>query len=315
METSFEHVSVLAEETLAALVNNTNGIYVDCTLGGSGHAARVARRLGPEGMLIGIDQDPAAIAVGRERLAQMECRVELVQRNFRHLAEILDDLGVPQIDGILFDLGVSSHQLDTAERGFSYMQDAPLDMRMDPTAALSAYEVVNEYDEAALTEIITMYGEERWAKRIASFIVQARTDAPIKTTGELVDVIKRAIPAAARRDGPHPAKRTFQAIRIEVNSELSILKETFVTAVERLKEGGRICIITFHSLEDRIAKQTLQTLARGCDCPPRIPICVCGKKAQLKLVGKAVAPSAAELEENPRSRSAKLRVAEKKTQR
>ncbi len=314
VDVSFEHVSVLPEETLAALVTNKKGIYVDCTLGGSGHAARIASQLDPEGMLIGIDQDPTAIKVGAERLAAMKCKVSLVQRNFRYLAEILEELDIKRVDGILFDLGVSSYQLDTAERGFSYMQDAPLDMRMDPTAELSAYEVVNGYDEAKLAELIFSYGEERWAKRIAAFIQQSRLQAPIETTGALVDIIKKAIPAAARRDGPHPAKRTFQAIRIEVNSELSILKETFLTAVERLNSGGRICIITFHSLEDRIAKQTLQALARGCDCPPRIPICVCGKKAQVKLIGKAVAPGECELEQNPRSRSAKLRVAEKKAQ-
>ncbi len=310
MEVSFEHVSVLPDETLAALVHKKDGIYVDCTLGGSGHAGRVAALLEKDGMLIGIDQDPAAIAVGRERLKEADCKIELVQRNFRHLGEILDELGIEHIDGILFDLGVSSHQLDTAERGFSYMQDAPLDMRMDPTASLSAYEVVNSYEESELAEVIFSYGEERWAKRIATFICQAR---PISTTGELVEIIKKAIPAAARRDGPHPAKRTFQAIRIEVNSELSILKETFVTAVGRLAPGGRICIITFHSLEDRIAKQTLQTLAKGCQCPPRIPICVCGKQPQVRLLGKAIIPSAAELEVNPRSRSAKLRVAEKRS--
>lgn len=312
VELSFEHVSVLPEETLAALVQKKNGIYVDCTLGGSGHAARVAGMLEKEGMLIGIDQDPAAIAVGRERLKDMSCKIELVQRNFRHLGKILDELGVEHIDGVLFDLGVSSHQLDTAERGFSYMQDAPLDMRMDTTASLSAYEVVNRYEENDLAEVIFSYGEERWAKRIAAFICRQRAEKTIETTGELVEIIKKAIPAAARRDGPHPAKRTFQAIRIEVNSELSILKETFFTAVERLAPGGRICIITFHSLEDRIAKQTLQALAKGCQCPPRIPICVCGKSSQVRLIGKAIAPGAAELEANPRARSAKLRVAEKR---
>lgn len=307
----FKHVSVLLEESVRGLVTTPDGVYVDCTLGGSGHASAVIRLLSEKAHFIGIDQDPAAIAAAQERLAGAACKVDVVRSNFSSLAAVLDDLGLAEVDGFLFDLGVSSHQLDVAERGFSYMQDAPLDMRMNPEAKFSAYQVVNNYEEKELAHIIAAFGEERWAKRIAKFIVEARMQKPLETTGELVDVIKRAIPAAARRDGPHPAKRTFQAIRIEVNRELAILQEAFQTAVSRLRPGGRICIITFHSLEDRIAKQTLQELAKGCECPPQFPICVCKKKPMLKVKGKAITPSAEELEHNPRARSAKLRIGEK----
>lgn len=307
----FHHISVLLNESISSLIKNPSGIYVDCTLGGSGHASHVVKKLDSKGRFIGIDQDPAAVATGRARLAGVSCRVDIVQDNFRNLGCILDDLGIKEIDGVMFDLGVSSHQLDVAERGFSYMNDAPLDMRMNPDAPLSAYEVVNSYSEDNLTKLITEYGEERWAKRIAKFIIDERMHSKIETTGQLVEVIKKAIPAAARKDGPHPAKRTFQAIRIEVNNELDILRQTFMTAVDKLKVGGRICIITFHSLEDRIAKQTLQLLAKGCVCPPKLPICVCGQNPRLKVIGKPLAPSIEEVERNPRARSAKLRVAEK----
>lgn len=307
----FNHVSVLLDESVDAVVINPEGIYVDCTLGGSGHARKIVERLSAAGRFIGIDQDPAAIAAGRERLAGAACRVDIVRSNFKQLANVLDELDVPKVNGVLFDLGVSSHQLDVAERGFSYMQDAPLDMRMNPEAGFSAYEVVNQYSEAELMRIIYDYGEERWGKRIAQYIVQARQAKAIETTGELVDIIKRAIPAAARRNGPHPAKRTFQAIRIEVNDELNILKDTFITAVERLAVGGRIGIITFHSLEDRIAKQTLQELAKGCICPPVLPVCTCHNKPKVKVLGKPILPAGGELEDNSRARSAKLRVAEK----
>lgn len=307
----FNHVSVLLDESVDAVVINPEGIYVDCTLGGSGHARKIVERLSAAGRFIGIDQDPAAIAAGRERLAGAACRVDIVRSNFKQLANVLDELDVPKVNGVLFDLGVSSHQLDVAERGFSYMQDAPLDMRMNPEAGFSAYEVVNQYSEAELMRIIYDYGEERWGKRIAQYIVQARQAKVIETTGELVDIIKRAIPAAARRNGPHPAKRTFQAIRIEVNDELNILKDTFITAVERLAVGGRIGIITFHSLEDRIAKQTLQELAKGCICPPVLPVCTCHNKPKVKVLGKPILPAGGELEDNSRARSAKLRVAEK----
>lgn len=307
----FHHVSVLLNESIASLIKDPSGIYVDCTLGGSGHASQVVKQLNSQGRFIGIDQDPAAVAAGRARLNGAVCKVDIIQDNFRNLSNILYDIGIKEVDGIMFDLGVSSHQLDVAERGFSYMNDAPLDMRMNPDAPVSAYDVVNSYTEENLTKLIIEYGEERWAKRIAQFIVAERMNSRIETTGQLVDVIKKAIPSAARREGPHPAKRTFQAIRIEVNNELNILRDTFVTAVDSLKSGGRICIITFHSLEDRIAKQTLQQLARGCVCPPKMPICICGQKPKVKIVGKALAPSVEEVESNPRARSAKLRVAEK----
>lgn len=307
----FHHTSVLLEESVANLVTNPDGIYVDCTLGGSGHSAEIVKILSVKGRLIGIDQDPAAITNGRERLKNARCQVDIVQANFQSLKEIVASLGVSAVDGVLFDLGVSSHQLDVAERGFSYMQDAPLDMRMNPAAKTSAYDVVNSYSEESLTEIIYRYGEDRWAKRIAQFIVRARSEQAIERTGQLVDIIKKAIPAAARRDGPHPAKRTFQAIRIEVNDELAILKDTFTTAINLLNPGGRVCIITFHSLEDRIAKQTLQQMAKGCICPPQIPICMCDRKPQIKILGKPKTPTDEELAINPRARSAKLRVAEK----
>lgn len=307
----FHHVSVLLEESVSALVTDPAGTYVDCTLGGSGHAAQVVSQLNSSGRFIGIDQDPAAIETGKARLANAKCQVDIVQSNFENIATVLDSLHIDKVNGVLFDLGVSSHQLDIAERGFSYMQDAPLDMRMNPNATFSAYDVVNDYTEEQLAKIIIEYGEDRWAKRIAQFIVEARTSAPIKTTGELVTIIKKAIPAAARRDGPHPAKRTFQAIRIEVNNELGILKQAFENSVARLATGGRICIITFHSLEDRIAKQTLQYLAKGCICPLSMPICMCSNKPQVKVLGKPKVPSTTELEDNPRARSAKLRVAEK----
>lgn len=307
----FEHTSVLLKESVDGVVSNPQGIYVDCTLGGGGHSACLAAQLAPTGWLIGIDQDPAAVEAGKQRLSGAACRISIVQDNFRNLDSVLDHLETGLVDGILFDLGVSSHQLDVAERGFSYMQDAPLDMRMNPNTDFSAYEVVNNYSEQNLAAIIADYGEERWAKRIAQFIVENRAKGSIETTGQLVEVIKKAIPAGARQGGPHPAKRTFQAIRIEVNNELGILRDTFITAVDRLKPGGRIGIITFHSLEDRIAKQTLQELAKNCVCPPKMPICICNTKAKVKVQGKPILPSSDELEENPRARSAKLRLAEK----
>ncbi|SMD05947.1 16S rRNA (cytosine(1402)-N(4))-methyltransferase RsmH [Sporomusa malonica] len=310
-EYEFEHTSVLLKESVAGIFTNPQGIYVDCTLGGGGHSSSLVAQLEPAGWLIGIDQDPAAIHAGRARLAGASCRVSIVQSNFQSLGSVLDSLETGLVDGVLFDLGVSSHQLDVADRGFSYMQDAPLDMRMNPDADFSAHDVVNTYSEQQLTDIITDYGEERWAKRIAKFVIENRANGSIETTGQLVDVIKKAIPAGARRDGPHPAKRTFQAIRIEVNNELGILRDAFSTAVERLKPGGRIGIITFHSLEDRIAKQTLQQLAKMCVCPPQLPICVCNTKPKVKVLGKPVLPSPDELEHNPRARSAKLRIAEK----
>lgn len=311
MQGEFEHTSVLLEESVDGIFSDPQGIYVDCTLGGGGHSACLAKRMSSDGWLIAVDQDPAAIEAGRQRLADTSCRKSIVQDNFSNLGAILDRLECGLVDGVLFDLGVSSHQLDVAERGFSYMQDAPLDMRMNPEADFSAYDVVNTYEEKQLAGIIADFGEERWAKRIAKFIVEARKTANIETTGQLVDIIKKAIPAGARREGPHPAKRTFQAIRIEVNNELGILKDSFITAVERLKPGGRIGIITFHSLEDRIAKQTLQDLAKTCICPPQLPVCICNTKPKVKVIKKPTIPTDTELEQNPRARSAKLRLAEK----
>ena len=309
--TDFHHVSVLPEETLAALCIRPDGIYVDCTLGGAGHAGRIAAQLSPKGQLIGIDQDELAIAAAQERLAAVKCGVTLVRDNFRNLRAILEREGISSVDGILFDLGISSPQIDTAERGFSYMQDAPLDMRMDRCAARSARTVVNEYTAEALTEIFYTYGEERWAKRIAAFIVEERAQHPIETTGELVAVIDRAVPKAVRAQGGHPAKRVFQAIRIEVNEELTILADAMKDAVNMLGTGGRLAVITFHSLEDRIVKKTLKQLAQGCICPPRTPVCICGHTPKVRLIGKARAASASECAANPRAKSAKLRVAEK----
>lgn len=308
----FRHTSVMPEEALAALDVKPAGIYVDCTLGGAGHARRIAERLSPQGRLIGLDQDEAAIQAAKERLADVSCRVDIVKSNFSALAEVLERLDVPAVDGVLFDLGVSSHQIDTAERGFSYMQDAPLDMRMDLSRALSAREVVNDYDEADLCRIFREYGEERWAKRIAEFIARTRREKPIETTGELVDVVCRAVPKGVRREaGGHPAKRIFQALRIEVNDELGILRASAESAVHALRAGGRIAVITFHSLEDRIVKQTFREMARGCICPPGLPVCACGHEPELRLLGKAKKPSAEEAAANPRAKSAKLRAAQK----
>lgn len=297
------------QASVAFLITDKKGIYVDCTMGGAGHSRGFAAQLEPEGLLLGIDQDEDAIAVGSERLlGKFPCRTLVAKSNFADFAQVLDSLGIEQIDGIFFDLGVSSYQLDNPERGFSYMHDGPLDMRMDKNAALDAAYIVNNYSEAELADIIYKYGEERWSKRIAQFIVAERRNKPLSTTYELVDIIKKAIPKGARIDGPHPAKRTFQALRIEVNNELGILEDTLRQAVARLKSGGRIGVITFHSLEDRIIKQTFAELVKGCTCPPQIPVCICGKKPQLKKAGN-MTPDKDEIAANPRSRSARLRWA------
>ncbi len=306
----FHHVSILAQACTDWLIQDPNGIYVDGTVGGAGHARQLAERLQPGGTLVAIDRDPDALAVAAERLRDLPCQVKIIRGNHQQMGELLDRLGILAVDGILLDLGVSSFQLDTAERGFSYMHDGPLDMRMNPEDPLDAARIVNEYSEKELAEIIFSYGEERWAKRIAQFIVQKRAEKPIATTGELVEIIKQAIPAAARREGPHPAKRTFQALRIAVNGELAGLEKGLLAAVERLKPGGRIAVITFHSLEDRIVKKTFQNLAKKCICPPNLPICTCQHQAVLKKLSWQ-APSEAEVEANPRARSAKLRMAEK----
>lgn len=315
----FHHVTVLMEEAIEGLRIHPDGIYVDCTLGGAGHSERIASLLGAGGRLIALDQDDAALANAEKRLAPYRDRVTLVKTNFRRLEEVLKrqevpltSEGVPQVDGILFDLGVSSPQLDEAERGFSYNRDAELDMRMDRTETLTAREVVNEWPEAELARILFEYGEEKFAKRIASNLVRARQQKPIETTGQLAELIKEAIPAAARRTGGHPAKRSFQAIRIAVNDELGALEDALEQAVRCLAPGGRVAVITFHSLEDRICKQAFAKFVERCTCPPDFPMCVCQKKSILRLVSrKPITPSAAELEVNPRARSSKLRIAEK----
>lgn len=307
----FNHVSVLLNECLDALNIKEDGIYVDGTLGGAGHSSEILKRLSENGRLIGIDQDTDALKAAGLRLQNFN-NVTYVHNNFYNIKQILDDLDVEEVDGILMDLGVSSYQLDTGERGFSYMKDALLDMRMNRENELSAYEVVNTYSEEELYRIIRDYGEEKFAKRVATFIVNAREEKNIETTLELVEIIKNAIPAKARREGPHPAKRTFQAIRIEVNSELSILNRAIEDGVSKLSKGGRMAIITFHSLEDRIVKNKFRDLAVSCRCPKEFPICVCGEKAKVKVISrKAIEPSKEEVEINPRSRSAKLRVIEK----
>ncbi|ACD51171.1 16S rRNA (cytosine(1402)-N(4))-methyltransferase RsmH [Clostridium botulinum] len=307
----FKHISVLLNECLDALDIKDNGIYVDCTLGGAGHSSHILERLSNEGLLIGIDQDRDALKAAKERLKRFE-NVKYVHSNFYDIDNILQNLDIPKVDGILMDLGVSSYQLDEGARGFSYMKDAPLDMRMNRDNDFSAYEIVNEYSEDELYKIIRNYGEERFAKRISNCIVNRRSDKPIETTMELVDIIKAAIPAKARREGPHPAKRTFQAIRIEVNSELKILNQTIEDGVNRLKPGGRMAIITFHSLEDRIVKLKFRELNDPCTCPREFPMCICGKKPSVRLVSrKGIEPTKEEVEENPRSRSAKLRIIEK----
>ena len=307
----FNHVSVLLNECLEGLNIKENGIYVDGTLGGAGHSSEILKRLSKEGRLIGIDQDTDALKAAKERLKDYS-NVTFVHSNFSNIENVLNNLNIDGVDGILMDLGVSSYQLDEGERGFSYMKDAPLDMRMNRENDFSAYNVVNEYSEEDLYRIIRDYGEEKFAKRIASFIVENRQEKNIETTLELVEIIKNAIPAKARREGPHPAKRTFQAIRIEVNSELSILNKTIEDGVERLNKGGRMAIITFHSLEDRRVKNKFRDLAVSCRCPKEFPVCVCGEKAKVKIISrKAIEPTKEEVEINPRSRSAKLRVIEK----
>lgn len=308
----YGHRPVLLEECIQALAIKPDGIYVDGTLGRAGHSAEIARRLGPSGRLICIDRDQAALDAAEEKLAPWRERVTLVHGNFGQLDQLLDRLGVGQVQGMLFDLGVSSPQLDDPERGFSYQSDAPLDMRMDRSDALTAAQVVNEWPQEELRRILYQYGEERFAPAIASAIVKARARSPITTTLELVDIIKSAMPAQALREKQHPAKRSFQAIRIAVNDELGAVDRMIQASVPRLAPGGRLAVISFHSLEDRIVKNGLAAWAKGCTCPPDFPVCVCGKKPQVKLVNKKpILSGAAELAENPRARSAKLRIAEK----
>ena len=307
----FEHIPVLYSEVMEALNIRPDGIYVDGTVGGGGHSSGICERLSSEGTLIAVDRDTAALNAASARLAEYGCKKKFIHANYSETGVIAEAAG-GKVSGILLDLGVSSFQLDNAERGFSYMHDAPMDMRMNEDDSFTAYDVVNGYSEKELTRIIREYGEEKWAARIAQFIVRERTEEPIRTTGQLTEIIKAAIPAKARRTGPHPAKRTFQAIRIEVNDELGHLREAVSGLPDLLESGGRIAIITFHSLEDRIVKTEFERRLDPCTCPKEFPVCVCGKKADVRRVTrKPIIPSEEETESNPRARSAKLRVLEK----
>lgn len=308
---NFKHIPVLLNEAIEGLKIKADGIYIDGTLGGGGHSKEIVKRLST-GKLIGIDQDLNALRKAKEVLKEYEDKVIFVHNNYRNIDLVLDDLGIDKVDGILLDLGVSSHQLDEETRGFSHNKDAPLDMRMDETKDFSAWHVVNKYSEEDLARVIWDYGEERWAKRIAKFIVEERKEKPIDTTLELVSIIKKAIPKNARKDGHHPAKKTFQGIRIEVNRELEVLKEAIPKMVERLNPGGRLAIITFHSLEDRIVKESFKELYKDCICPPQLPQCTCNKVREIEIITrKPIIPSKEEINSNPRSRSAKLRIGEK----
>ena len=308
----FKHKSVLLDECIENLNIRQDGIYVDGTLGGGGHSSEICARLSKNGTLIGIDRDQDALNAASKRLEKYNCNKIFVQSNYSDIKNVLEEQGIDGIDGALLDLGVSSFQLDNAERGFSYMQKAPLDMRMNQDDTFTAYEVVNDYSESDLFNIIKKYGEEKWASRIAKFIVKARKEKPIEDTQELVEIIKAAIPAKARREGPHPAKRTFQAIRIEVNDELGQLERAIGDFCDVLNKEGRFCVISFHSLEDRIVKEIFNDRFDPCTCPKEFPICVCGKVAQVKkITKKPIVSTDEELEENPRARSAKLRVIEK----
>lgn len=309
---TFEHKSVLLEETVDSLAIKPDGIYVDGTLGGGGHASLVCSRLSDKGRLIGIDQDADAIQAASERLAPFGDRVTIVRSNYEHIASVLSELGIEKVDGIYLDLGVSSYQLDTVERGFTYREDAPLDMRMDQRNTQTAADIVNTYDEMELFRIIRDYGEDRFAKNIAKHIVRARAEKPLETTGELIEIIKAAIPAKVRAVGGHPAKRTFQALRIELNHELDVLNRSIDTMIELLNPGGRLSIITFHSLEDRIVKTRFKNNENPCICPSGFPVCMCGRTSKGRVVTrKPIVPSEHEIEENKRSKSSKLRVFEK----
>ncbi|MBA4494255.1 16S rRNA (cytosine(1402)-N(4))-methyltransferase RsmH [Paenactinomyces guangxiensis] len=308
----FIHETVLREEAADALHIKPDGVYLDCTLGGAGHSRYIAERLSKAGTLIGLDQDQTALDHAKERLKDLDCNLYLIKANFRKVKQVVEELGFQKVDGILFDLGVSSPQLDHGERGFSYHQDAPLDMRMDVDQELSAYEIINHWPEEELARILFEYGEEKFSRRIAKEIVKQREEEPITTTLQLVEVIKHAIPAPARRTGPHPARRSFQAIRIAVNDELNAFRCALEQSVEILQPQGRISVITFHSLEDRICKKFFQEQAQECICPPHFPVCTCQHKATLRVITKKpILPTDREIERNQRARSAKLRVAEK----
>ena len=311
----FKHYSVLLHETVDGLNIKPDGIYVDGTLGGGGHASLVCSRLSDQGRLIGIDQDKDAIQAASERLKEYEKKVTIVRSNYADIDQVLGNLGIEKVDGIYLDLGVSSYQLDTAERGFSYRNDAPLDMRMDDRNPQTAADIVNEYSESELFHMIKNYGEDRFAQNIAKHICQYRQNKRIETTLELSEIISGAIPARIRATGGHPAKRTFQAIRIELNHELDVLENTLDTMIDHLNEGGRLCVITFHSLEDRIVKNKFRTAEKPCICPPEFPVCVCGRKSKgIVISRKPILPSEEELAENSRSKSAKLRIFEKRTE-
>lgn len=308
----FIHETVLKKEAVESLRVHPEGVYVDCTIGGAGHSQLIAETLNANGTLIGIDQDQKALDAASQRLKSANCQLFFIKTNFKRLREVITECGFHEVDGILFDLGVSSPQLDQEERGFSYNKDAPLDMRMDQEQAFTAYDLVNEWTEEAIADILFRYGEERFAKRIARQIILARKKKPIQTTFELVDIIKQAIPSATRRSGPHPARRSFQAIRIAVNDELNALEQALIQSFDLLKSKGRLCVITFHSLEDRICKKLFQENAKSCICPPHFPVCVCKHQPLLRLITKKpIIPSREEIERNKRARSAKLRVVEK----
>lgn len=307
----FKHKSVLLEECIEGLNIKPDGIYVDGTLGGAGHASQVCKRLSAKGRFIGIDQDQDAIIAASERLGEYADRTTIIRSNYCRMVQELEAIGVYQVDGILLDLGVSSYQLDNAERGFTYREDVPLDMRMDQRQAMTARDIVNEYSELELFRIIRDYGEDKFAKNIARHIVLARKESPIETTGQLNEIIKRAIPMKIRAKGGHPSKRTYQAIRIELNRELEVLRDSLDSMIDILGDGGRLCIITFHSLEDRIVKNIFRRNENPCTCPSNFPVCVCGKEPRGKVVTKKpILPSKEEMEENPRSKSAKLRIFE-----
>lgn len=308
----FEHKSVLINETIEGLNIKENGIYVDGTLGGAGHSSQIAKRLGKDGRLIGIDQDAAAIEAATQVLAPYSDKVTIVRNNYCNMVNILKEMGIKGVDGILLDLGVSSYQLDTPDRGFSYREDAPLDMRMDQRKQLTAKDIVNEYSEFDLYRIIRDYGEDKFAKNIARHIVAQREKKPIETTFELNEIIKASIPAKVRMKGGHPSKKTFQAIRIELNKELEVLSDSLNDMIDFLNPGGRMCVITFHSLEDRIVKTIMKNNENPCTCPPSFPVCVCGKKSKGRVITrKPIVPSQAELDENSRSKSSKLRIFER----
>lgn len=308
----FNHEPVLSKETIEALNIKENGIYVDCTVGGAGHSIEILKNMGPNGRLVAIDQDQDALIHATEVLKEYRNRVFFIKCNYAYLGKILDELGIDLVDGVLMDIGVSSYQLDEGKRGFSYHQNAELDMRMNQDSDFTAKDIINTYSKEDLENIFWNYGEEKWGMRIAEFIVNARKEKEIVTTYDLVEIIKKAIPKKVRMEGKHPAKKIFQALRIEVNKELDVLETGIHSAVDRLKKGGRLAIITFHSLEDRIVKSNFKDLSKGCSCPPELPICVCNKKEQVKVINKKpIVASEEEIKSNNRSRSAKLRVCEK----